>query len=81
MACVIGKHCKEHGMVHGAEAEELRLGIEKIIQDEYINDFDRKRQLEHLLDAVDARDSLSWIEMQRRVLEQKALKKKKGKKR
>lgn len=25
--------CREHGYVHGAEAEELRAGIEKIISD------------------------------------------------
>ncbi len=57
--------CTEHGgFTHGAEAEELRQGVERIIEntdtsgpcDNLLSD------LRALLDRVDARDSLAWIE-------------------
>lgn len=55
--CVIGAFCPRHGWVHGAEAEELRerlgaLGIPAV---------------DRVLDEVDARDSLAYLE----VLQQK----------
>lgn len=69
-ACVIGLPCEKHGgAVHGQEAEELRAGVEKILQDTSgvrdgepsdLEDF--RRSLIRLLDRVDARDSLSFLE-------------------
>ena len=58
---VYSKYCPEHGFFHGAEAEELREGIEKIIDHEGdVRGF--KRALQALLDRVDARDSLAYLE-------------------
>lgn len=64
---VYAGYCSEHGFTHGAEAEELREGIEKLIKD-----FDHPdeesvlqevvRDLQALLDRVDARDSLAFSE-------------------
>jgi len=53
-------NCEKHGFIHGAEAEELREGIEKLC-----NKYDKKvpiQDLEDLLRRVDARDSLAFIE-------------------
>jgi hypothetical protein len=62
--CVVySGYCDEHGFAHGAEAQELRSGIEQIIRQEdpaepeYV--FGR---LQELLDSVDARDSLAYLE-------------------
>lgn len=66
---VMGAHpCPVHGdTAHGGEAEELRKGIEKILECSY----DASRELsgdaicealQKLLDDVDARDSLAWLE-------------------
>lgn len=30
--CVIGKYCKDHDFVHGAEAEDLRHTFEELIR-------------------------------------------------
>ena len=57
--------CPEHGFIHGKEAEELREGIESILQsrDEYTAGAeDILEDLRMLLDRVDARDSLAWRE-------------------
>lgn len=56
--------CPVHeGSFHGGEAEELRAGIEKIIGDLDLDiDHEAKVQLQRLLDAVDARDSLGHLE-------------------
>lgn len=66
--------CREHHFVHGGEAQELRHGIEKIIawldqqQDEdSISALtalpgELRADLQDLLDEVDARDSLAFIE-------------------
>jgi hypothetical protein len=63
-------------MVHGGEAEELRAGIEKLIALDSRVD---AHALQHLLDHVDARDSLAFLErrddlriLQKRVTELEA---------
>ncbi len=64
---VTSKECSIHGYVHGQEAEELRHGIEDFISsidgnstgycgDELIG------RLQHILDNIDARDSLAFLE-------------------
>ena len=59
MTCVIGRRCREHnGSFHGQEAEELRAGIEKMIHDDSTSVW----ELQALLDRVDARDSLAFLE-------------------
>lgn len=62
---VYHEHCSKHGFYHGAEAEELREGIERIIRHggygELIHD-----ELRRLLDRVDARDSLAYLEAKER---------------
>jgi hypothetical protein len=65
MACVIGKYCEDHVCVHGGEAEELRRGIEKILEalSPYCVDGEMlAKSLQKLLDDVDARDSLVIVE-------------------
>jgi hypothetical protein len=59
LPCVIGAHCAEHGFIHGAEAEELRSKIEKALPDIRRDD---RAVLQRVLDDVDARDSLAWLE-------------------
>ena len=57
---VFATPCPEHGFVHGAEAEELRAGLESLIahSDKKV----RAAELQALLDRVDARDSLARLE-------------------
>jgi len=50
--------CFDHGFVHGAEAEELREGIEKVLGRHTVT----HEGLMRLLDRVDARDSLAYRE-------------------
>lgn len=62
--------CPEHGFVHGAEAEELRAGIERLIKEADMDPDDGVRrtvasELQSLLDSVDARDSLAFLEADR----------------
>jgi hypothetical protein len=57
--CILGQFCSFHNFVHGAEAEELREELEKLIEES-----DKKvrvRDLEKLLDRVDARVSVAYI--------------------
>jgi len=56
--------CFDHGFVHGAEAEELREGIEKVLATHnYPDDAHSLRcELQAILDRVDARDSLAYRE-------------------
>lgn len=60
--------CPEHDFIHGAEAEELREGIEGLIKRYVGEDFeewemrDLLGNLQELLDRVDARDSLAFRE-------------------
>ena len=58
---VYGKPCPEHGFFHGAEAEELREGIEAILEHEG-DERGFKHSLRALLERVDARDSLAYLE-------------------
>lgn len=59
--CIIGEYCHRHGFEHGAEAEEFRERITKLV-----NSSRGSGHLRHdllgLLDEVDARDSLAWLE-------------------
>jgi hypothetical protein len=59
--CAVYKDgCEEHGFVHGAEAEELRAGIERLVA-KYKRSIPLLRLVD-LLDSVDARDSLAYRE-------------------
>jgi hypothetical protein len=69
--CLIGVACETHGgEIHGREAEELRAGVEQIINTvAHVHDDDAlfdlgeiRRALIALLDRVDARDSLAFRE-------------------
>lgn len=53
--CRMGRHCERHGVVHGAEAEELREALEGFDSELY-------PEVRLLLDRVDARDSLAYRE-------------------
>ena len=60
--CVIGgEECPRHNYAHGREAEELRAGVERLMARS-----DHKKvssaDLQKLLDRVDARDSLAYLE-------------------
>lgn len=74
--CVMGHACSRHRGVHGGEAEELRSGLEKILEEYGPMSADSwmrtsagvpyeelRRALRQLLDEVDARDSLSFLEV------------------
>jgi len=50
--------CPEHGFVHGGEAEELRAGLEELLERNGLT----RDAVERLLDRVDARDSLALLE-------------------
>lgn len=64
--CVVGVSCAQHGgAVHGREAEELRAGIERIRKDhppDHVGEHIVHAALRRLLDEVDARDSLAFLE-------------------
>jgi hypothetical protein len=69
--CVVGTPCAKHGGVtHGKEAEELRAGVEQILKNVAdVHDEDAlhvlramQKSLRFLLDQVDARDSLAFLE-------------------
>lgn len=67
---VYRQYCMTHDFVHGAEAEELRSGIEKLIEKSSEEYFEHGVEepmvsvtaLQRLLDRVNARDSLAWLE-------------------
>lgn len=59
MSCAIGVLCKTHGFVHGKEAEELRNSIEALASNPKGC---TQNELLQLLDKVDARDSLAFLE-------------------
>ena len=65
MKCpVYAAPCPDHGFIHGAEAEELRSGIERLCAK-----YDKKVpifELEELIQSVDARDSLAYLEANRK---------------
>jgi hypothetical protein len=65
--------CARHaGQAHGAEAEELRRGVERLLSQSAhfgtdavngaIGLIDLRRALQSLLDRVDARDSLAYLD-------------------
>lgn len=57
-----GRPCSRHGgVIHGCEAEELRAGIEKLIEIG-LGDEGLRGCLQRLLDRTDARDSLAFLE-------------------
>jgi hypothetical protein len=64
--------CSDHGFAHGAEASELREGIEQIIKDHCGDDGTNESgaaeevcdELQLLLEKVDARDSVARLEIQ-----------------
>jgi len=62
---VTRKLCPIHGFSHGAEAEELRGGIERILASG-IDDHYADAALRQLLDRVDARDSLAYLQAKKR---------------
>ena len=63
-ACTVyGKVCPEHGFIHGAEAEELRKGIELILRRPALP---HRLALIELLDRTNARDSLAYLEAKAR---------------
>jgi hypothetical protein len=72
LSCRInGKTCDECGIVHGKEAEELRCAVEELIasysrRSTYCHDDELKapevaERLQELLDNVDARDALAYV--------------------
>lgn len=58
--CVInGRGCPHHeGVIHGKEAEELRAGLEELIEADLVS----ARSVFALLEQTDARDSLAYLE-------------------
>lgn len=71
-SCVIGLPCEKHGgAVHGQEAEELRAGVERILKNTGdVRDgeaafvlVELRKSLIFLLDHIDARDSLAFLEI------------------
>lgn len=64
MPCLVYKTpCLDHGFIHGAEAEELREGLEAMIS---AGDGATTEDLQQLLESVDARDSVAYREATRR---------------
>ena len=68
MSRKLQSRCPVHAnAAHGGEAEELRSGVEKILELSYDSPIELRgdsicAELQRLLDRVDARDSLAWIE-------------------
>lgn len=60
--CLFDEYCIDHGFHHGAEASELREGIEKLIKHPDPCGHSCVESLQSLLEAVDARDSLAYEE-------------------
>jgi hypothetical protein len=68
--CMVGRTCAKHGgAVHGREAEELRAGVERLLDDTADSEGEPQLALEELhkslfflLDHVDARDGLAFLE-------------------
>ncbi len=57
--CIIGVYCAEHGFTHGGEAEELRQRLEERL---HLMSEKSSKIVMRILDEVDARDSLSFLE-------------------
>lgn len=63
--CTLHKHAP-----HGKEAEELRLGIEKLLAQRPLDGWEKA--LQKLLDRVDARDSLAHVRANQELRETRA---------
>jgi hypothetical protein len=59
MKCIIGVYCRKHNFVHGAEAEELRQRLGELLN---VGSETQHHTLQDVLDDVDARDSLAYLE-------------------
>jgi len=66
---MLDQGCPVHGYIHGKEAEELREGIEDLLEQhtqhaggDESTAWKLLRGLRKLLDETDARDSLAWLE-------------------
>lgn len=78
MECPLAKYCIRHNYQHGAEAEELRHGIENLIEHAEEVKFQSAsslfyelnmvpvKDLQSLIDQVDARDSLAFVEVKQK---------------
>jgi len=65
MSCAVyNGWCPVHGFQHGAEAEELREGIESLM--ERFAGSVPNIELQALLDRVDARDSVARLDAMRK---------------
>lgn len=53
-SCTIGEYCDDHDFIHGAEAEELRERLAKL----------KNRRVNAILDDVDARDAMAYLDRQ-----------------
>ena len=61
--CAIGRYCPKHNYIHGAEAEEFRCRMEEAIKEaEERDDEACIGVIQKILDDVDARDSLAYLE-------------------
>lgn len=66
--CPIRRFCLVHNYTHGKEAEELRAGVEELLEKyssgnaHHYDLEDLLAGLQELLETVDARDSLAYIE-------------------
>lgn len=80
--CRMGHYCSEHNFVHGAEAEELREKLEKLLVEEVSRETRMVPAylLQHLLDDVDARDSLAYLEGRPKLAKQSPTRKPRARK-
>jgi len=72
--CAVGRYCPRHNFVHGAEAEELRSKFEALAEE--FGDVEGcgalARAMKRVLDGVDARDSLAWSEVRKKLEEEES---------
>lgn len=61
---MLDQGCPVHGYIHGKEAEELREGIENLLERAALKNKSAylRREIRNFLDDVDARDSAGWGE-------------------
>lgn len=65
--CIIGDYCQIHGFIHGAESEELRAALEKLIAEAKDQRSSLSRgDVTDLLNRIDARDSLAYLDAKAR---------------
>jgi len=63
-ACVLGVFCAKHDYIHGAEAEDLRSGIDDVMNMIEGYGVEPVESLRNLLENCDARDSVAYLEVQ-----------------